>query len=58
MWIIKNVNGRQWGTETFPTEEAARQKLRDFWKGVSGVNLKKFEIVEEKRSSELPSEER
>lgn len=43
-WEIVNLNGRRWGRDTYPTQEAAEKELRDFWKGVSGVNLKKFSI--------------
>ncbi len=46
MWEIQNVNGKRWGRDTYPTEEAARKELRDFWKGVHGVKLSKFTIVE------------
>jgi len=44
-WEIVNLNGRRWGRDTYPTQEAAEKELRDFWKGVSGVNLKKFSIA-------------
>jgi hypothetical protein len=43
---IQNQNGKRWGTETYPTREAAQKELLDFWKGVSGVKLSRFEIVE------------
>lgn len=44
MWEILNAHDRRWGNETFLTKEAAEQELKDFWKGVSGVDLKKFTI--------------
>ena len=46
MWQIQNVNGKRWGHETYPSREAAQTELREFWKGISGVKLSKFEIVE------------
>jgi hypothetical protein len=46
MWEIINSNQYRWGTETYPTREAAEQELKSFWKGVSGVDLKKFTIRE------------
>ncbi len=46
MWEILNPNLRRWGSETYPSREAAEDELRDFWKGVSGVNLKKFTLRE------------
>jgi len=45
MWEIQNVNCVRWGNETYPTREAAEKELRDFWRGVSGVDLKKFHVV-------------
>jgi hypothetical protein len=45
-WEILNAHYTRWGTETYPTREAAEQELRTFWRGVSGVNLKKFTIRE------------
>ena len=45
-WEILNVNNVRWGAETYPTKEAAEKELRDFWRGVHGVNLKKFTIAE------------
>jgi hypothetical protein len=45
-WIILNANRRQWGHETYPTKEAADNELRTFFKGVSGVDFKKFAIEE------------
>jgi hypothetical protein len=45
MWEILNVNCVRWGDETYPTREAAEKELRDFWRGVSGVDIKKFQIV-------------
>jgi hypothetical protein len=47
MWEIVNINKVRWGRETYPTKEAAEKELRDFWRGVSGVDLKKFTIREE-----------
>lgn len=44
MWEIATVNGKRWGSETYPTEDAAKEELKSFWRGVSGVNLKKFTI--------------
>jgi hypothetical protein len=44
MWEIVNVNGWRWGSETYPSEEAAKFELKTLWRGVSGVNLKKFTI--------------
>lgn len=46
MWEIANTNGVRWGTETYPTRQAAELELKTFWKGISGVNLKKFTIRE------------
>lgn len=45
-WVILNANRYRWGDETYPTREAAEHALRAFWKGVSGVNLRKFTIEE------------
>jgi hypothetical protein len=45
-FIILNANMQQWGSETYSTEEAARRELREFWRGVPGVKLSKFTIVE------------
>lgn len=42
VWIIRNVNGVQWGAENYPTRQDAEKELRSFWRGVSGVNLNKF----------------
>ena len=50
MWEILNYNNIRWGSETYPTREAAQNELRTFWKGVHGVDLKKFSIVEVKES--------
>lgn len=44
MWEILNANLWRWGNETYPTREAAERELREFWRGVSGVDLKKFTI--------------
>jgi hypothetical protein len=45
-WEILDANYRRWGSETFPTKEEAERELKQFWKGVAGVNLKKFSIRE------------
>ena len=45
MWEIINTNQHRWGTETYPTREAAEQELKSFWKGVK-VDFKKFTIRE------------
>jgi hypothetical protein len=52
-WEILNANNIRWGSETYPTREAAQEELRKFWRGVHGVNLKKFTIKEV--ASTLPS---
>lgn len=44
MWEIVNINNVRWGRETYPTREAAELELKTFWKGFSGVDLKKFTI--------------
>lgn len=44
MWEIVNTNKQRWGRETYPTREAAEAELKAFWKGVGGVDLKKFAI--------------
>lgn len=46
MWEILNANQWRWGTETYPSREAAERELKTFWKGVQGVDLKKFTIRE------------
>lgn len=43
-WEILNPNNFRWGRETYPSVAAAQEELRSFWKGVSGVDLKKFRI--------------
>lgn len=43
-WEILNANSVRWGSETYPSQAAAEAELRTFWKGVSGVDLKKFTI--------------
>jgi hypothetical protein len=43
-WEILNANNFRWGDETYATREAADAELRSFFKGVSGVDLKKFTI--------------
>jgi hypothetical protein len=48
MWEILNANMKRWGSETYPTREAALAELKAFWKGVSGVKLDKFTIREVK----------
>lgn len=45
-WEILNANFKRWGTETYPTREAAEQELREFWRGVAGIDLRKFTIQE------------
>lgn len=45
-WAIFNDNNRQWGQETYPTEEAARAELRSFFRGVSGVRFERFSLRE------------
>jgi len=44
MWEILNANMRRWGTETYPSKELAEQELRQFFRGVNGVDFKKFTI--------------
>lgn len=46
MWEILNANNFRWGRETYSTREAAEIELKTFWRGVHGVNLKKFTIRE------------
>jgi hypothetical protein len=46
MWEILNAHMWRWGHETYPTREAAEAELRSFFRGVSGVNFKKFTIRE------------
>jgi len=43
-WEILNANKFRWGRETYPTREAAETELKTFWRGVHGVDLKKFSI--------------
>lgn len=43
-WEILNANYKRWGSDIYPSEEAARAELRDFWRGVSGVRLDRFTI--------------
>ena len=43
-WEILNANYHRWGSETYPTEEAARDYLKAFWHGVSGVKLDRFTV--------------
>jgi hypothetical protein len=45
-WEILNANNFRWGRETYPTREAAETELKTFWRGVHGVDLKKFSIRE------------
>jgi hypothetical protein len=44
-WVILNANLLQWGDEFYETEAAANKELRDFFRGVSGVNFSKFHVL-------------
>lgn len=44
MWEILNANNVRWGSELYPSREAADAELRSFFKGVSGVRLDRFTI--------------
>ena len=44
MWEIVNVNNWRWGRDTYATRKDAENELKSFWKGVHGVDLKKFTI--------------
>lgn len=44
MWVILNANLVQWGEEFYASEAEAQKELRDFFRGVSGVNFSKFSI--------------
>lgn len=44
-WIILNANNKKWGHEIYETPEAAAKELKDFFRGISNVDFKKFRIV-------------
>lgn len=52
-WEILNANNFRWGRETYPTKEAAETELKTFWRGVHGVDLKKF-MIREVLAKDLP----
>jgi hypothetical protein len=52
---IVNSSNNCWGSDSFETEAAARDELKQFWRGVSGIDLSKF-AVRSVSSILLPSE--
>jgi hypothetical protein len=45
LWVILNANLLQWGDEFYTSEAEAKKELRDFFRGVSGVNFSKFHVL-------------
>ena len=46
MWEILNANNWRWGSDTYLTRADAEKELHGFFRGVHGVDLKKFTIRE------------
>lgn len=42
---IVSPYGDMWSSHIFPTREAAKAHIRDFWQGVKGHSLKGYRIV-------------
>lgn len=44
-YVVLNGAGYRWGSETYPTADAAIHEVRAFFRGISGVRFDRFSIV-------------